>query len=90
MLPIIHQVSGVILIIVGAVLLPLPIPLGLPMLTIGFTLLAPYMPIVQRLIRTIRHKWPKVNETLLKYRHKMPPVIKSTIDKTHPPGTPAE
>lgn len=83
-MPIIHQVSGVILIIVGAIVLPLPIPLGLIMLTLGCALLAPYIPFVQRLVRRIRTKWPMINNTLLRHRHRMPPVIKSTIDKTHP------
>lgn len=90
MLPIIHQVCGVILVIIGAIVLPLPIPLGLIMLTVGFALLAPYVPAVQRLVRHIRTKWPSVNEKLLKYRNSMPEIVKSTIDKTHPPQSPAE
>ena len=90
MLPIIHQVSGSILLIVGFILLPLPIPLGLPMVTIGFALLAPYVPVVQRMLRRMRGKWPAINETLIRYRDRMPPIIKKTIDKTHPTNTPAE
>ena len=54
------------------------------MLVIGFALLAPYIPAVQRLVRVMRRKWPKVDAILLRYRHRFPPVIKRTIDKTHP------
>ena len=90
MMPILHQASGGILIIVGLIVLPLPIPLGLIMITIGCALLAPYVPAVQRLVRRIRTKWPLVDAALLRHRHRMPEVIKSTIDKTHPPGNPAE
>ncbi|MAW80872.1 MAG: hypothetical protein CMI63_11590 [Parvularcula sp.] len=89
MLPIVHQVFGSLLVVAGLIVLPLPIPFGLIMLTIGFALLAPYIPAVQRLIRHMRGKWPNLDETLKRYHHRMPPVIKTTIDKTHP-AAPAE
>ncbi len=88
MLPIVHQVFGSLLVVAGLIVLPLPIPFGLIMLTIGFALLAPYIPAVQRLIRHMRSKWPNLDEQLRRHHHRMPPVIKKTIDKTHP--APAE
>lgn len=84
MLPILHQVLGSTLVVTGLIVLPLPLPFGLIMLVIGFALLAPYIPAVQRLIRVMRRKWPQVDSILLRYRHRFPPVIKRTIDKTHP------
>jgi UPF0716 family protein affecting phage T7 exclusion len=87
---IVHQLLGGVLVVVGAILTPTPIPLGLIMLTIGLTLLAPYLAPVQSLIRTIRRKWPNVDASLRRHRHRMPAVIQSTIDKTHPSVTPAE
>jgi len=84
MLPILHQVLGSTLVVTGLIVLPLPLPFGLIMLVIGFALLAPYIPAVQRLIRVMRRKWPQVDAILLRYRHRFPPVIKRTIDKTHP------
>ncbi|MEO1242558.1 MAG: PGPGW domain-containing protein [Pseudomonadota bacterium] len=89
MLPILHQVFGSTLVVAGLIVLPLPIPFGLIMLTIGFALLAPYIPAIQRLIRHMRRKWPNLDVQLLRYRHRFPPVIRKTIDKTHP-VTPAE
>jgi hypothetical protein len=89
MLPLVHQITGTTLVIAGLIVLPLPIPLGLIMLTIGFALLAPYIPAVQRLIRHMRAKWPNLDAQLRRWRDRMPPVIKKTIDKTHP-VTPAE
>ena len=84
MLPILHQVLGSTSVVTGLIALPLPLPFGLIMLVIGFALLAPYIPAVQRLVRVMRRKWPKVDAILLRYRHRFPPVIKRTIDKTHP------
>ena len=89
MLPILHQILGSTLVLAGLIVLPLPLPFGLIMLTIGFALLAPYVPAVQRLIKTMRRKWPDLDRQLRKYRDKFPPVIKRTIDKTHPTA-PAE
>ncbi len=90
MLPIFHQVLGGVLVIGGLIVTPTPFPFGLIMLTIGLTLLAPYMPFVQRLIRSIRRKWPNVDAKLRAWRDRCPPVIQRAIDATHPPATPAE
>ncbi|MHA7872748.1 MAG: PGPGW domain-containing protein [Hyphococcus sp.] len=87
MLPVVHQVLGSTLVVAGLVVLPLPIPFGLIMLTIGFALLAPYIPAVQRLIRKMRTKWPKLDFQLRRYRNRFPAVIRKTIDKTHPTAT---
>ncbi|MEL7485924.1 MAG: hypothetical protein AAGJ87_01785 [Pseudomonadota bacterium] len=89
MTPIIHQLIGSVCILVGLVLLPLPIPFGLILLTIGFAMIAPYVPAVQRLITRMRRKWPNLDRSLLRHRHRFPPVIRKTIDKTHP-HAPAE
>ncbi|MEM8937697.1 MAG: PGPGW domain-containing protein [Pseudomonadota bacterium] len=89
MLPIIHQVFGSTLVVAGLIVLPLPIPLGLIMLTIGLALLAPYIPAVQRLIRKLRAKQPLMDQWLRRHKERFPPVIKRTIDKTHPTA-PAE
>lgn len=89
MLPIVHQLIGSVLVISGAILAPTPIPFGLIMMTIGLALLAPYMPPIQKLVRAIRHKWPKVDVSLRRHRDRLPAIIRATIDKTHP-HAPAE
>ena len=89
MMPLVHQISGTVLVLVGLIVLPLPLPFGLIMLTIGFALLAPYIPAVQRLLRHLRSRWPDLDAALRRYRHKFPPIIKKTIDKTNP-AAPAE
>lgn len=89
MMPIIHQAVGVVFVFVGMIVLPLPLPFGLIMLTIGFALLAPYIPAIQRLITKLRSRWPDFDDSLRRHRHRFPPIIKRTIDKTHPQA-PAE
>ncbi len=83
-LPLFHRVLGTISLVVGAPLLLTPIPLGLPLLIIGLALWAPYLPFVQGWVRALRRKYPNLNAQLIRYREKVPPVIKKTIDKTHP------
>jgi hypothetical protein len=90
MLPIIHQVTGVFLVVAGAILTPTPIPFGLIMLTVGLALLAPYAAPVRRVVRGIRRRWPKIDETLRRNRDRFPPIIRQTIDRTHPDLAPAE
>jgi len=90
MLPIFHQVAGTILVIAGAILTPTPIPFGLIMLTIGLALLAPYFRPVQGLVRRIRRRWPKIDAILRRNRDRLPPIIRATIDKTHPDLAAAE
>lgn len=89
MLPLFHQLFGSTLVVAGLIVLPLPLPFGLIMLTIGFALLAPYIPAVQRLIRWLRSKWPGFDHTMRRHRDRLPPVIKTTIDQTCP-SKPAE
>ncbi|MEZ5921853.1 MAG: hypothetical protein R3C60_10935 [Parvularculaceae bacterium] len=90
MLAIFHQVLGGMLVVTGAILAPTPVPIGLIMLTIGLALLAPYMPPVQALVRSIRRKWPSVDRSLKRHHHRFPPIIRTTIDKTHPDAAPTE
>ncbi|MFQ5562893.1 MAG: PGPGW domain-containing protein [Parvularculaceae bacterium] len=84
MLPVVHQLIGSVLVVSGAILTPTPAPIGLIMLTIGLALLAPYMPPVRQAIRAIRRKWPNIDRSLRRHRHRFPPVIRKTIDRTHP------
>ena len=84
MLAIFHQIMGSVLVVAGIVVLPLPIPLGLLMLVIGLALLAPYIIPVQNLVRSLRRKNTKLNDQLVRWREKFPPVIQKTIDRTHP------
>jgi hypothetical protein len=90
MLPIIHQVTGVFLVVIGVILTPTPIPFGLLLLTIGLALLAPYVRPVQRAVRGIRRRWPNIDEALRRNRDRFPKIIRQTIDKTHPDLAPAE
>lgn len=84
LLALMHKITGGVLVLFGMVLLPMPIPFGLVMLVLGLALLAPYFVPVQRMVRALRRKYPKVDDTMRRIKHKCPPVIKSAIEKTCP------
>lgn len=84
MLPILHQVMGSVLVLLGIIVLPMPIPFGLIMMVIGLALLAPYFVPIQKVVRHLRRKHHHLDEKLRAWHHRFPPVIQKTIDKTHP------
>lgn len=84
LLALMHKVVGSVLLLCGMVVLPLPIPLGLIMIALGLAMLAPYFPPVQALVRWLRRKSPKLDAAMLKFKHKCPRVVQTTIEKTNP------
>lgn len=84
LLTLLHKVTGGVLVIFGLVLFPMPIPVGLIMIAIGLLLLAPYFKPVQNVVRMLRRKSPTVDNALIKFKRRCPPVIRSAIEKTAP------
>ena len=72
------------MLLAGMILGPLPIPLGIPCIALGLALLAPYVPPIRGLVRWLRRKFVKFDEQMIKWRDKVPPIIRNTIDNTHP------
>ncbi|MEM9422719.1 MAG: PGPGW domain-containing protein [Pseudomonadota bacterium] len=87
LLAILHKIVGGVLVLFGIVLLPMPIPFGLLLMVLGLALLAPYFVPIQRLVRSLRRKYPKVDDTMRRMKHRCPRVMKTTIEKTCPQTT---
>lgn len=87
LLALIHKISGSMLVVVGMIVLPMPIPLGLIMIALGLALLAPYFVPVRRFVRSMRGRYPKFDDAMRKFKHRVPPVIRATIEKTCPKTT---
>jgi hypothetical protein len=77
-------VVGVLLIIVGIPVTPMPIPLGLPMVITGFLMVASVSPGLQKWIRRKRGSNPKLDERIMSARDKVPGFIRKLIDLTAP------
>ena len=57
-------IFGWFLIIVGAILFPLPIPLGAPMLVAGFLVLARESSLIRRWIGRLRQRYPETSKAV--------------------------
>lgn len=77
-------VVGILLIVVGIPVTPLPIPFGLPMIITGFLMVASVSPGLQRWIRRQRERNPKLDGRIDGVRGKVPGFIRKLIDLTRP------
>lgn len=76
---------GWILIGVGLVLWPLPIPLGLPLVILGLAVLLPQSHWLQTLIRRWRGRHPEFDRRLHAASHRLPGFVRRAIRTTEPP-----
>lgn len=77
-------VVGVLLIIVGIPITPMPIPFGLPMIITGFLMIASVSPAFRNWIRRRRELNPKLDARVAGVRDKVPGFIRRLIDLTGP------
>ena len=78
--------AGWLLVIVGAILAPTPIPLGLPMLAVGLYLLTRDSATVRRIIRERRQALPVLSRGLDRIKGRMPAGVRGMIEATDPSG----
>ena len=79
-----HKLAGSVMLLFGVVMLPLPIPLGAPLILIGLAFLAPYFAPVRVAIRAIRTRAPVLDTALVRHAHRCPAVVRKTIEVTQP------
>lgn len=77
-------VIGILLIVVGIPITPLPLPFGIPMIITGFLLVASVSPGLQSWIRRRRGSNPKLDARIHGVRDKVPNFIRKLIDLTAP------
>ena len=84
LLALLHKLVGSVMLLFGMVMLPLPIPVGAPLMLIGLAFLAPYFAPVRVVIRTIRTRVPTLDVALVRNAHRCPAVVRRTIAVTQP------
>lgn len=77
-------VSGVLLILMGLVILPLPIPVGLLMIILGVSLIVPAIPALGRFLTRMRRRYPVTSHKLNRISTKLPGFIRRVIRDTDP------
>lgn len=76
--------AGWVLIAVGLLVFPLPIPFGAIMIVVGIALVAPTSPFMQRLLKRVRSRFPAFSRRLDTMRDRMPKFVRELIDLTRP------
>jgi hypothetical protein len=77
---------AVLLILVGMVVFPLPIPVGLPMMVTGLALLISSSHAVAELVRSFRRRYPRVDARLRAVEPHIPKLLRAPLIKTDPLG----
>jgi hypothetical protein len=77
-------VGGWILLVVGLIVTPLPIPVGLIMTLLGLALLVGESLLIRRLICRFRARNPRFCERLKTIRHRSPGLVRRLIELTDP------
>lgn len=82
--PFLRQVAASILIVVGVLITFLPIPVGLILVTIGFTVLAYDNRRIIRRIRIFRRKHPGLSDKIVFIEQKKIWFLSEVLQKTNP------
>lgn len=75
---------AIVILILGAILLPLPIPLGAPLLVIGATMLITVSPAFARLVSSGRARWTRLDYAMSWLEAKAPANLADILRKTRP------
>ena len=75
---------GILLVIAGVIVTPLPIPFGLIMIFIGLSLLVTTVPRVREWLRRQRHRYQEFSGQLNAIKGKLPRFARKLIEDTDP------
>ncbi len=77
-------IAGWLLFIPGLIIIPTPIPFGLPMTLLGLSLLAAESAWVRGRFRRLRSRFPRINSHLDAIHPRSPRIVQQLLDRTHP------
>lgn len=75
-------VVAIFLLILGAIFFPLPIPLGAPLLAVGFILLISASPAFARFVAVARRRWPRLDNALAWIEARAPKGLAEILRRT--------
>ncbi|MBE1300221.1 MAG: hypothetical protein GJ680_09980 [Alteromonadaceae bacterium] len=75
-------VAAIVLIFIGLILFPLPVPVGIFFIIGGVALLISVNPKAQKIVRSLRKRHPWINELLHKATLKSPAFLRKILIKT--------
>jgi len=72
-------VMGLTCLVVGAIVLPLPLPFGLALILIGLSLLIVNSPFLRRKFLDLRLRWALMDNWLKSVEHRLPAAVRNAI-----------
>ena len=84
------RIGAIVLILVGLVVWPLPIPFGLPMVAVGLTIFVANSVWAASKVRAARQRWPRFNVGMRKTGRSLPRSIYRILASTDPRRRPQE
>jgi len=82
-------ICGFTLILLGAIITPLPIPVGLVLIIIGLALVIPALPGTTRKLRQWRRRFPALSARLNQIAAYLPAFVRRAIRMTDPGAAPS-
>lgn len=79
------SVTGGLLLIIGLILIPMPVPIGLVIAICGLALLIHSNETVRDFIRTCRQRYPDMNQKLRHAGAILPKPLRRIVSRTKPP-----
>ncbi|GGA69830.1 hypothetical protein GCM10011369_09370 [Neiella marina] len=78
------SVTGGVLLVVGLILIPMPVPIGLAMTISGLALLIHSNDTVRHYIRDCRQRYPNLNEKIRRAGAALPKPLRRIVSRTKP------
>lgn len=76
--------AGILLLIAGIILTPLPIPFGILCLFIGLSILVSAIPQMRIWVTALRRRYQRTSAKLNLIKHRMPHFARQLIEETDP------
>jgi len=77
-------IAGWLLVVIGAVTAPTPLPFGIVLLVVGLCLLAQDSRTVRGAIRRLRRCYPGASDKVDGIKHRLPTLLRRTLERTNP------
>ncbi|MEQ8823395.1 MAG: hypothetical protein RIC14_03380 [Filomicrobium sp.] len=84
MIRVLMLLAGGFTFVTGALLLPLPLPLGLPLLLVGGAILLSFSPAIRRWFKHWRTEHRQLSDRLENIEPIVPSPLRETLNETHP------
>jgi sulfite exporter TauE/SafE len=80
----VKMVTGILLLLLGIIITPMPIPLGIILIILGLSMLVGTIPKVRHFLQFIRRRYRAFSHKLNRIKHRLPAFARQLIEDTDP------